>query len=252
MQRVERIKKGWGNVRISTDKCRTVPHDLHHTCKCPLRIASGTEACKREPPKFRIATIEKTRKEKTQLQNNCPLPPQCVALAGVRGGATEKRTDIGTVVPESKPRVVVLIEQTARRSPHSAVLELQARLRVQRRDSRAAVLVMMEEEVALEVAQDPTEEERERARRSGGAGGRKGDACGAQTRRSGAKAAPRTRSRRWRESTVGVRRGTGEEAKKGGQRGPGLGRETQSGWWRGKDGASTNTKIGSSVDKKEE
>jgi hypothetical protein len=39
----------------------------------------------------------------------------------------------------------------------------------------------------------------------------------------------------------------GEEAKKGGRRGPGLGRET-----RGKDGASTNTKTGSSVDKKEE
>jgi hypothetical protein len=44
----------------------------------------------------------------------------------------------------------------------------------------------------------------------------------------------------------------GEEAKKGGRRGPGLERETRSGWYRGKDGASVNKKTGSSVDKKEE
>jgi hypothetical protein len=44
----------------------------------------------------------------------------------------------------------------------------------------------------------------------------------------------------------------GEEAKKGGRRGPELGREERSGWWRGKDGASANKKTGSSVDKKEE
>ncbi|KAJ7351603.1 hypothetical protein DFH08DRAFT_935176 [Mycena albidolilacea] len=158
VQRVERVKKGWGAVRASTGKRGTAMHGLHHTWKCPLRRTSCTETCKREVPNFRIATIEKTGKENTHPQNNCPLPPQCVALAG-------------------------------------------ARLRAQRRDSRAVVLVMMEEE------------ERERARESGGgAGGRKGDACGTQMRRSAAKAqAPRTRSRRAQRNREKRRRRADDE-----------------------------------------
>jgi hypothetical protein len=65
VQRVEHAKKGWGDVRASTGKRGTATHDLHHTWKCPLRRTSRTETCKREAPKFRIATIEKARKEKT-------------------------------------------------------------------------------------------------------------------------------------------------------------------------------------------
>ncbi|KAJ7351551.1 hypothetical protein DFH08DRAFT_806271 [Mycena albidolilacea] len=49
VQRVERVQKGWGAVRTFTGKRRTATHDLHHTCKRPLRIASGTEACERTP-----------------------------------------------------------------------------------------------------------------------------------------------------------------------------------------------------------
>jgi hypothetical protein len=49
------------------------------------------------------------------------------------------------------PQKITAIKKS-RRNSHSAALGLQARLCAQHRDSRAVVLVMMEEEVALEVA----------------------------------------------------------------------------------------------------
>jgi hypothetical protein len=97
-----------------------------------------SRAGKEKTPKYRIPTIEKTRKAKTHPQNNCPLLLQCVALAGVSSGAAVK----GLI------SVQWCLRANRRRSPHSAALELQACLRAQRRDSRAVVLVMMEEEVA--------------------------------------------------------------------------------------------------------
>jgi hypothetical protein len=54
----------------------------------------------------------------THPRKDCPLPPQRVALVGVSSGAAEEG-------------------QTVRRSPCSAVLGLQARVRPQRHDARA-------------------------------------------------------------------------------------------------------------------
>jgi hypothetical protein len=77
-------------------------------------------------------------------------------------------------------------------------------------------MVMMEKEVALEVAQGPVKRRcllvnrDRRGEEKNKAGGRKSDACGARMRRSRLKAqTPRTRSKQQRESTVGVRGGTG-------------------------------------------
>ncbi|KAJ7306870.1 hypothetical protein DFH08DRAFT_944689 [Mycena albidolilacea] len=160
VQRVERVKKGWGDIRASTGKRWTATHDLHHTETPAPQYLSHRNMQERTP----IATIEKT-----------------VWSWRVR---------------------------------HSTALGLRARLRAQRRDSRAVVLVMMEEEVRP----------KRRGKEQGGVGGQ-------------------VDRRVMRVSACAEEQG--EEAKKGGRPEPGLGRETRSGWWRGKDGASANKKTGS-------
>ncbi|KAF8145866.1 hypothetical protein K438DRAFT_2096857 [Mycena galopus ATCC 62051] len=88
-QQVARVEEGWGDVRASTGKRGTTTQGLRislakrhpsHAGKCPLRRTSRTETRKREPPKFRIPTIEKQRKKKqaknaTHAQNSCLPPP---------------------------------------------------------------------------------------------------------------------------------------------------------------------------------
>ncbi|KAJ7679671.1 hypothetical protein B0H17DRAFT_1139090 [Mycena rosella] len=77
-------------------------NDTLPTGKCLLRSASRTETCKRESPKFRIATIEKTRKEKALPQNHCPLPPQCVPLAGCWSRVVVTEEELALVVVEGQ------------------------------------------------------------------------------------------------------------------------------------------------------
>ncbi|KAJ7440873.1 hypothetical protein FB451DRAFT_1191336 [Mycena latifolia] len=59
-------------------------------------------------PKLRIPTIEKTKKEQAKIathpRNSCPLPPQCMALAGVSSAAKEGRTSGAVVLKEGISR----------------------------------------------------------------------------------------------------------------------------------------------------
>ncbi|KAF8143426.1 hypothetical protein K438DRAFT_1945819 [Mycena galopus ATCC 62051] len=200
-QPVERVKEGWGDVRASTGKRGTATQDLRislakrhpsHAGKCPFRRTSRTETRKREAPQFRVPRIKNIKKR------------QCVALA-----------TRGAVVLEDRPPIVVFI---------LVRLGFLARLRAQWRNARAVVLrwswvVMTEEEVALEVVEGGPPERSMACSGSGSVkrkrGGRKSGAGGAQMRRSGFKAhAPRRHSQRWVESTVGVRRRAGGEARK--------------------------------------
>ncbi|KAF8187913.1 hypothetical protein K438DRAFT_2019437 [Mycena galopus ATCC 62051] len=92
-QRVEGVEEGWGDVHASNGKRGTATHDSHHVGKFPLRRTSPPKHA-RELPQFRIPTIEKIKETQKKIathpRNNCPLPPQCVALAGVSSRAVEK------------------------------------------------------------------------------------------------------------------------------------------------------------------
>ncbi|KAJ7645722.1 hypothetical protein B0H17DRAFT_1148377 [Mycena rosella] len=127
--------------------------------------------------------------------------------------------------------------------PRTAALGLRARLRAQRRNTRAVVLCLMRVAVA------------------GGSDGGRGGVGGVEGRSSRKEHGPRqvgiceervlascmlsVMEGKYGES---VQRNRGGEARKDGRQGPGL----RIGWWRGKDGAGANEKTGSSVNKKEE
>ncbi|KAJ7836413.1 hypothetical protein B0H13DRAFT_1913080 [Mycena leptocephala] len=234
-----RAKEGRSDVCASTGKRGTTTHDLRvcpsRAGKWPLRRTSRTETHERTP------TIPHPHNRKKQ---------------------GKKRLTYTT---------------TAHFHPlRSAAPGPQARLRAQRRDAHAVVLrwsrvVVTEEEVALAVvegrftrkerptagwgSQRESKEKKNRGKELGGVGmgGRKSGACGAQMRRSRVKAqAPRTRSKQWRESTVGVRRGTGGRGEDGWTTRVKITKEARSGWWRGKVARRKRSKVARTKDAMEE
>ncbi|KAJ7692369.1 hypothetical protein B0H17DRAFT_1133102 [Mycena rosella] len=173
-QGVERVEEGWSDVRASASKRGAATHDLRArpTERCPshagkrsLRRTPCTETCKREPPEFRIPTIEKTRKEKTgkrwpHPRNNCPLPPQCGPGRRERR-SRRQRTNVAVVL-ENRPCAVVLV--VLRLGFRRAFVRRVAMLPLDARRASRSWVAVTEEQVALEVMEGWKEQGHQRAK----------------------------------------------------------------------------------------
>jgi hypothetical protein len=94
-QRVKHVKEGWGEVRTSAAKRErdARPEKQYAENARPAEPLAPKHA-RENPHNTASPQSKKTKKEKrkvaTHPRNNCPLPPQCVALTGVSSRAAEK------------------------------------------------------------------------------------------------------------------------------------------------------------------
>jgi hypothetical protein len=113
VQRVERVEKGWGDVRSSTGKRGTATHDLHHM-EMPAPQNLSHRNMQERTPKIPHRHNRKNEERKDSPIKDSPIKQLLTSTAVCGPGGREQRsrrerTDIGTVVLEGKPRVVVLI-----------------------------------------------------------------------------------------------------------------------------------------------